>query len=443
MAQLIKYLLIDGLNKAIKKAISQSLIPLKTIPEIVLERPTRIEHGDFATNLPLRLSKSTQMPPMEIANLLSQLIPDKEELESITVAKPGFINFTLNQEWIQKQVPLILAEGESFGNIRPKVSRKILVEFVSVNPTGPVHVGHTRGAVLGSSLSTILEAAGHSLTREYYVNDAGTQMTLFYQSVLARYLQSLGFQEEVPNNGYSGSYISELAEQIIVQEGERFVHLSKPDAIKEIGTIARNLMLNNIKDALKILRVDFDSWFKEQSLFENKEYDEAVNLLQTRGYTIQKDGALWFTSSALGDDKDNVLVRSSGLPTYFASDIAYHHNKLKKRAFDQAINIWGADHQGHVNRMKAALTALEINQDKLDILISQMVTLKRGNSLMKISKRSGEFITLSELVNEVGPDACRFFFLSRAPSTQMDFDLDLATTESSENPVYYIQYALA
>ena len=202
-------------------------------------------------------------------------------------------------------------------------------------------------------------------------------------------------------------------------------------------------MLNNIKDALKILRVDFDSWFKEQSLFENKEYDEAVNLLQTRGYTIQKDGALWFTSSALGDDKDNVLVRSSGLPTYFASDIAYHHNKLKKRAFDQAINIWGADHQGHVNRMKAALTALEINQDKLDILISQMVTLKRGNSLMKISKRSGEFITLSELVNEVGPDACRFFFLSRAPSTQMDFDLDLATTESSENPVYYIQYGLA
>ncbi|MQF64634.1 arginine--tRNA ligase [SAR202 cluster bacterium AC-409-J13_OGT_754m] len=443
MPQLIKYLLIDSLNKAITKAISKSLIPLKTIPEIVLERPARIEHGDFATNLPLRLSKSTRMSPMEIATLLAQLIPNLEEVESITVAKPGFINFTLSQEWIQKQVHLILAEGERFGNIQPPASRKILVEFVSVNPTGPVHVGHTRGAVLGSALSTILEAAGHSVTREYYVNDAGTQMTLFYQSVLARYLQSLGYEEEVPKGGYSGSYISELSQQILSEEGERFVHLSKPEAIKEIGDIARNLMLNDIKEALKKLRVDFDSWFKEQSLFENKEYDEAVNLLQNRGYTIQRDGALWFTSSALGDDKDNVLVRSSGLPTYFASDIAYHHNKLKKRGFDQAINIWGADHQGHVNRMKAALTALGINPGKLDILISQMVTLKRGESLMKISKRAGEFVTLSELVDEVGPDACRFFFLSRAPSTQMDFDLDLATTESSENPVYYIQYGLA
>ena len=443
MPQLIKSLIINSLNAAISKAISQSLIPLKTIPEITIERPTRIEHGDFATNLPLRLSKSTRMPSMEIANLLVKLISKREELESITVAKPGFINFTLSQKWIQKQVHSILADGSSFGNIQPQISRKILVEFVSVNPTGPVHVGHARGAVLGSALSTILEAAGHSVTREYYVNDSGTQMTLFYQSVLARYLQALGTQEEMPTGGYSGSYISELADEIMRQEGERFVHISKPEAIKEVGAIARRLMLNNIKEALKRLRVEFDSWFTEQSLFESKEYDETMNLLSNKGYIILRDGALWFTSSNLGDDKDNVVVRSSGLPTYFASDIAYHHNKLIKRGFDQAINIWGADHQGHVDRIKAALTALEIDPGKLDILISQMVTLKRGEALVKISKRAGEFVTLSELVDEVGPDACRFFFLSRAPSTQMDFDLELATTESSENPVYYIQYGLA
>ncbi|CAI8030907.1 Arginine--tRNA ligase [Geodia barretti] len=318
-----------------------------------------------------------------------------------------------------------------------------MVEFVSVNPTGPVHVGHTRGAVLGSALANSLDAAGYSVTREYYVNDAGTQMEAFYRSVYARYREALGQEADFPANGYAGEYIGDLGREIAESEGSRFLEMDEAQAVKEIGDIGREKMVSLIRADLEEIGVTFDNWFSERSLYGNKEYEQAMDLLRDKNYLSERDNALWFNSTMLGDDKDNVVVRSSGEPTYFASDIAYHYNKFVKREFHQVIDIWGADHQGHVPRMKAAVEALGIEPDGLTVLISQMVTLKRGNEVVRASKRTGDFVTLRELAEEVGSDACRYFFLARSPSTQMEFDLELAKKESSENPVYYIQYAHA
>ena len=337
----------------------------------------------------------------------------------------------------------ILDSGENFATLQPDESRKIMVEFVSVNPTGPIHVGHTRGAVLGSVLSAVLQAAGHEVTREYYVNDAGTQMELFYSSVYARYLESYGQDAELAADGYQGAYVIDLAREIRDQEGPVFAMMGPERGTKALGGIARDKMVSHIEEDLADLGVTFDVWFAEHTLYESGEYQEAINHLDEELHLARRDGALWFTSSLLGDQRDNVVVRSSGAPTYFASDIAYHHNKFLKRHFDTVINVWGADHQGHVTRLKAAVGAMGVDPDRLQILITQMVTLKRGDELVKASKRTGDFVTLKELVEEVGADACRYFFLARAPGTQMDFDLELATKESSENPVYYVQYAYA
>jgi arginyl-tRNA synthetase len=314
----------------------------------------------------------------------------------------------------------------------------MMVEFVSVNPTGPVHVGHTRGAVLGSALANIMEAAGYDVTREYYVNDAGNQMQLFYRSVLAAYKKTLGHEAEMPEKGYEGEYIFDLAKEIADSEGTRFINQDDEQALKEIGDIGRERMVATIKEDLFEIGVEFDNWFSERTLFTGGEYATALGLLQDNDYLSERDGATWFNSTMLGDDKDNVVVRSNGDPTYFASDIAYHYNKFVKRGYDTVVDIWGADHQGHVPRMKSAVEALGIDRDRLTVLISQLVTLGE-----RMSKRKGNFVTLKELVDEVGVDACRFFFLARTPSTQMDFDLELAKKESSENPVYYVQYAHA
>ena len=318
-----------------------------------------------------------------------------------------------------------------------------MVEFVSVNPTGPIHVGHTRGAVLGSVLASVLQAAGHQVTREYYINDAGTQMDLFYASVYARYLEALGQDAQLSADGYQGDYVIDLAKEILADEGPRFADLERDDAIREIGNIARDKMVTHIEQDLASLGVTFHVWYREHTLFESGEYQETLDQLQLEGHLARRDGALWFTSAALGDHRDNVVIRSSGAPTYFASDMAYHHNKFLRRSFDTVINVWGADHQGHITRLKTAVGAMGVDPDRLQIIITQMVTLKRGQELVKASKRSGDFVTLEELVEEVGADACRYFFLARAPGTQMDFDLELATKESSENPVYYVQYAHA
>ena len=428
---------------AIERARQGGTIQLEAMPEILVERPGNPDHGDFATSLPLRLARATRINPLELANTLVDFIPPAEEVERVEAAPPGFINFYLNDFWIQDQVEVVRKAGNEYGNVPAGQSRPVMVEFVSVNPTGPVHVGHTRGAVLGSALANTLAAAGYDVTREYYVNDAGTQMEAFYRSVYARYREALGREADFPANGYAGEYINDLGREIAESEGPRFLDVDEANAIKEVGDIAREKMVSLIRGDLEEIGVTFDNWFSERSLYGNQEYEQAMDLLRNKNYLSERDNALWFNSTMLGDDKDNVVVRSSGEPTYFASDIAYHYNKFLKRDFQRVIDIWGADHQGHVPRMKAAVEALGIEPDGLTVLISQMVTLKRGAEVVRASKRTGNFVTLRELAEEVGADACRYFFLARAPSTQMEFDLELAKKESSENPVYYIQYAHA
>ena len=424
---------------ALEAARQEGVLQLETIPEIQVERPGNSEHGDFATNLPLRLARSTRINPLELAQTLAAKIATGDVIDRVEAAPPGFINFYLKESWLQQQVETVRQAGIEFGNVASGQGRKTMVEFVSVNPTGPVHVGHTRGAVLGSALANVLEAAGYDVTREYYVNDAGNQMQLFYRSVLAAYKRTLGQEAEMPEKGYEGEYIIDLAKEIADSEGSRFLELDEEQALKEIGDIGREKMVATIKEDLSGVGVEFDNWFSERTLFEGGEYDTALGLLRENDYLSEREGATWFDSTRLGDDKDNVVVRSNGEPTYFASDIAYHYSKFVKRGFDSVVDIWGADHQGHVPRMKSAVEALGIDRDRLTVLISQMVTLKG----MRLSKRSGNLVTLKELADEVGVDACRFFFLARTPSTQMEFDLELAKKESSENPVYYVQYAHA
>ena len=424
--------------QALEAARQEGVLRLETIPEIQVERPGNSDHGDFATNLPLKLARATRINPLELAQSLAAHIATGDVIDRVEAAQPGFINFYLNESWLQQQVETVLQAGNQFGNTESGRGQKMMVEFVSVNPTGPVHVGHTRGAVLGSALANIMEAAGYDVTREYYVNDAGNQMQLFYRSVLAAYKKTLGHEAEMPEKGYEGEYIFDLAKEIADSEGTRFINQDDEQALKEIGDIGRERMVATIKEDLFEIGVEFDNWFSERTLFTGGEYATALGLLQDNDYLSERDGATWFNSTMLGDDKDNVVVRSNGDPTYFASDIAYHYNKFVKRGYDTVVDIWGADHQGHVTRMKSAVEALGIDRDRLTVLISQLVTLGE-----RMSKRKGNFVTLKELVDEVGVDACRFFFLARTPSTQMDFDLELAKKESSENPVYYVQYAHA
>ena len=440
-------LVIDTIRQMIAQAVDSLRqdgdIQLETMPDIQVERPGNHEHGDFATNLPLRLARSTRINPLELAKSLIGRIPEGSQVDRVEAAPPGFINFYLKDRWLQEQVDVVRQAGAEYGDVNLGNNSRIMVEFVSVNPTGPVHVGHTRGAVLGSALANILEAAGYDVTREYYVNDAGNQMEAFYRSLLTRYKESLGLSAEMPPNGYMGEYVTDLAKEIADAEGRRFLDEEEDQAIKDIGDIGREKMVRLIRGDLSQIGVEFDNWFSERSLYAQGDYDQAMGLLGEKEYLSRREDALWFNSTMLGDDKDNVVVRSSGEPTYFAADIAYHYNKFIGRGYETVVDIWGADHQGHVPRMKAAVQALGIDPERLTILISQMVTLRQGNEVVRASKRTGEFVTLRELADEVGSDACRFFFLARTPSTQMEFDLDLAKKESSENPVYYVQYAHA
>ena len=440
-------LVIETIRRLITQAVEavrlDGVLQLDTLPEIQVERPGNSEHGDFSTNLPLRLARATRINPLELAQTVVDRIPGGGPVDRVEAAPPGFINFYLKDQWLQEQVDLVREAGGEFGNVDLGRGRRIMVEFVSVNPTGPVHVGHTRGAVLGSTLANVLDAAGYQVTREYYVNDAGSQMDAFYRSVLARYKESLGVPAEMPSNGYMGDYVNELGQEIADAEGARFLEGNEDEALKSIGDLGREKMVTLIREDLSRIGVDFDNWFSERTLYQDGEYDRALEALREKNYLSHREDALWFNSTMLGDDKDNVVVRSSGEPTYFASDIAYHYNKFIGRGFDAVVDIWGADHQGHVPRMKSAVAALGIEPERLTVLISQMVTLKRGEEVVRASKRTGDFVTLRELAEEVGSDACRYFFLARTPSTQMEFDLELAKKESSENPVYYVQYAHA
>jgi len=440
---MLKHKIATILEQAAAEAQQKGLLPQVGLPDITLEHPQNAAHGDYASSLPLKLARAVRAKPLDIAEIVAKLIVSAPEVEKIDVAPPGFINFSLSGDWLAQQVEVILRQGERYGNIDSGQCLKVQLEFVSVNPTGPLHVGHGRGAVLGDTLANVLEAAGYTVEKEYYVNDAGNQMDAFYRSLHARYQQVLGLSAEMPSDGYQGEYVIELAREIVSERGDSLLHLAHEEATAEIGKMGLRRALDSIREDLELLGVEFDVWFSEQSLFDSGQYQKTMSLLQQGGYTVEKEGAVWVASSEMGEDKDNVLVRSSGAPTYFASDIAYHYSKFLERGFNRVIDIWGADHQGHVPRMKAVVKALGIDPARLEIIITQMVTLKRGDVEIKLSKRSGELVTLRELVEEVGPDACRFFFLSRSADSQMDFDLELAKKESADNPVYYVQYAHA
>ena len=440
---MLKYKLAQLLEEALAEAAARKMLPQVAFPEVNLEHPQKPEHGDYASPIALKLSRSVGLNPLKIAEILVSLLPPPEEVEEVWVAPPGFINFRLRKSWLIQQTEEILKAGEAYGDLDLGQGRRVQVEFVSVNPTGPLHVGHGRGAVLGSTLSNILRACGFEVEREYYINDAGNQIEIFSRSLYSRYRQALGLPAELPPDAYQGEYLLKLAQEIAHERGNSLLQLPEEEAIWQIGHLGVQRFLQIIKQDLELLRVEFDNWFSESSLYESGLFDKVMNLLQEKGFAEKRDGTLWFTSAELGEDKEAVLIRSSGMPTYFASDIAYHYDKFLVRGFDEVINIWGADHQGHVSRMLAAVRALGVPPERLKIIISQMVNLRRGEEEVKVSKRTGELITLRELVEEVGADACRFFFLSRSADSQMDFDLELAKRQAPENPVYYVQYAHA
>jgi len=431
------------LLQAAAQAQQEGKLPAVALPEVIMERPQNPEHGDYASSLPLKLARAISVNPLAIAENLVGFIPPSPEVESATAVPPGFINFTLKADWLAGQVDTIISAGAGYGDIDLGQGSRVQIEFVSVNPTGPLHVGHGRGAILVDTLANVLSASGYEVEKEYYVNDAGNQVKAFYRSLYARYQQCLGRDVDMPEDGYVGGYMKELAEEMVAEKGDEMLSLPEEDAVLELGKLGLDKMIGQIKDDLNMMRVSFDVWFSEQTLFDKGLYKKVMSLLRDGGYIVEKEGATWFASTVLGEDKDNVVVRGDGSPTYFAADIAYHYDKFVVRKFDQVIDIWGADHQGHVSRMKAVVGALGIDPERLKVIIAQMVTLRRGDEMVRISKRSGDIITLREVVEEVGADACRFFFVSRSADSQMDFDMELAKKQSADNPVYYVQYGHA
>ncbi|MDE2670241.1 MAG: arginine--tRNA ligase [Chloroflexota bacterium] len=434
---------------ATRAAIDAGALPDVALPDELVERPRDAGHGDYASSLPLRLARSAMMPPLAIAEAIAEHLPANDVIDAPQIAPPGFINLSLAEHFVQGEIDRIIEQGAAFADSTLGEGKRVQLEFVSANPTGPLHVGNGRGAAIGDTLASALAAAGYDVEREYYVNDAGTQTDVFAETLYARYQQQHGRDVPLPEGGYPGEYMVELATQMREREGDRFLAgpgEPPPAGVREMGI---DLIVEQIRDTLGTFGTTYDRWFSERSLYEAtadgepSAYDAALAILRENGHLAEREGALWLTSSNLGEDKDNVVVRSDGRPTYFASDIAYHYDKFLTRGFDQVINVWGADHHGHVSRLQVGTEAVTGKGDALHLLLYQLVTLKRGSETVRLSKRGGEIITLDELIEEVGPDAARFFFLLRAPSSQMDFDLDLAVKQSNENPVFYIQYAHA
>ena len=430
-------------TSAVRTAIAAGSLPDVPFPEVSIERPKEPEHGDYATSLPLRLARLANKQPLEIARILEAVFPDDSVISPPEISPPGFINFRIKNNWLQKQVDVISNLGERWPDLTLGQGAKVQIEFVSANPTGPLHVGNGRGAAIGDTLAAVLGAAGYDVSREYYINDAGSQSVAFIETLYARYQQALGRDVPLPENGYPGDYMIEIAQKMVERYGDAYLATVGSPPIADFGDQGIDLMIEYIRDTLSDFGVHYDSWFNESFLYERGIWDEVKGILGESGQLIQRENALWFTSSVLGEDKDNVVIRSDGRPTYYASDIAYHFEKFSKRNFSRVIDVWGADHHGHVERLKIATDAVVGHECDLQVLLYQLVTLKRGTETIRLSKRSGEIITLDELIEEVGCDAARFFFLLRSPNAQMEFDLELAVKKSNENPVYYIQYAHA
>ena len=433
-----------AIGKSLRRAQRHGDLPAFDIPDqIVVERPKQESMGEYATPVCMQLARLARMAPIKIAEQVVKNIRDLDFCDSIEVAPPGFINFRLAPSWLTQQVALIQQAADTYGCVDTGKGVKVQVEFVSANPTGPLHVGSARNAVLGDAIASVLSAAGYDVQREYYVNDAGSRMLAFYATLMARYAQALGVDEKVPEDGYHGIAMVELGKTIADEYGHKFLDMPREEALPAIGKIGLRSVLEGAADDLSLMGIKYDNWFSEQSLYTNGQYERIMTILREGGYVDLHDGAVWFMATKLGGSKDEVIVRSDGTPGYFASDIAYHYDKFVTRGFDRVIDIWGADHQGHVPRMHIMMQALGLDPERLVITLYQLVTLKRGGEIVRLSKRTGDIITLREVLEEVGPDAVRFFLLARSADSQMDFDLDLAKEQSDENPVYYIQYAHA
>ncbi|TYR80207.1 arginine--tRNA ligase [Priestia megaterium] len=430
----------DEIQHAVVKA---GLATKEQLPEVVLETPKDKAHGDYSTNMAMQLARIAKKAPRVIAEeLVSHFDKSKASIEKIEIAGPGFINFYMNNSYLTELIPAILQAGEAYGETNVGNGQKIQVEFVSANPTGDLHLGHARGAAVGDSLCNVLAKAGYDVSREYYINDAGNQINNLAFSVEARYMQALGMDKEMPADGYHGEDIVNIGKRLAEEYGDKYVHASEEERFEFFRQYGLDYELEKLKRDLEHFRVKFDVWYSETSLYKNSKIEEALDTLKKQGHVYEEDGATWFRSTTFGDDKDRVLIKNDGSFTYLTPDIAYHQDKIK-RGFDKLINIWGADHHGYIPRMKAAIQALGYDKDTLEVEIIQMVQLYQNGEKMKMSKRTGKAVTMRDLVEEVGLDATRYFFAMRSADTHLDFDLDLAVSQSNENPVYYAQYAHA
>ncbi len=444
MVQKITEQIREIVGESVKGCIDKGILNIEDIPEIQVEIPREREHGDFSTNIAMVLAKQAKKNPVAVArDIVENADYEGTYVDSMEIAGPGFINFRLNNLWLYKTVEIIHNEKENYGRVNIGQGKKVMVEFVSANPTGPRHMGNARGAALGDSLAAVLDAAGYDVTREFYINDAGNQVEKFGKSLEARYLQLFGLDAEVPEGGYQGEDLVDLMKELKERDGDKYLDMDSEERQQVFIRYALKKNLDKIKTDLADFGVNFDVWFSEQSLYDSGEISDTIEYLKEKGYTYEQEGAIWFKASEFGVEKDEVLIRSNGIPTYFAGYIAYHRNNFITRGYDWVINIWGADHHGHVPRMKGAVEALGVNPDRLDVIIMQLVRLLREGEVVRMSKRRGKAITLSDLIEEVGRDAARFFFNLRAADTHLDFDLDLAVEKSSENPVFYVQYAHA
>ncbi len=412
------------------------------VPFVELEVPRAQKHGDISTPVAMALARSMKKPPREIAEEIKKHLEASDIFSSVEVAGPGFINLRFRPEFLLTGLKELLQHPEAFLRKDIGCGKKVQVEFVSANPTGPLHLGHGRGAAFGAALSNLLERAGFEVEREFYINDAGRQVSLLAESIYARYLELQGVDYPFPEDGYRGDYVVELAKSLAEEKGQAYREKSFTEIQKELKEFGVVKMLDLIKTDLKAFGVVFDRWQSEQALYDEGLVRRCLDELTSKGKLYEKEGALWFKASEFGDDKDRVVIKSDGAYTYFASDIAYHWYKIQ-RGFDELIDVWGADHHGYVPRIKAVIRALEQPDEKLTVMLVQMVSLLRDGKPVQMSKRAGEFVTLREVMDEVGADTTKFIFLTRRPDSHLDFDIEVAKRESSENPVYYVQYAYA
>lgn len=429
------------IGDALQACFDNNTLHSGVVPEVQIEVPGNPEHGDFASNLAMNMARAERKSPRQIAEALVEALGNCEFLSKVEIAGPGFINFTLTPTCWYEVLDDITAKGKKYGTSQVGQGRKVQVEFVSANPTGPLHIGHGRGAAVGDAVAAILQAVGFDVQREYYVNDAGNQVATLGRSIWMRLREQNGETLVFPEDGYQGEYIRDLAAQLR-EEDRSIAELDEDEAVKRCTAFGISKVLDWIAADLKDFGITFDNWFSEQSLYDRNMVEVELGKLAAKGLSYEQGGALWLRTTDYGDDKDRVLIKSDGSPTYFASDVAYHMEKFD-RGFDRVIDVWGADHHGYVQRMKAVVAGLGHSSDDLEVLLIQMVNLLRDGQPYTMGKRSGNFITLREVVDEVGSDACRFYFLMRRSDSQLDFDLELAKRQSSDNPVYYVQYAHA